>query len=110
MRLLPKATNTCSRQASTAKAIVAYRIGRRDSAVTDDFIQDLRGRVLGAPEISTDGWHPYKPSIRDAVTDLRKMRLFAGRDNSGGARGRSGYAGRNLNLLCRAQLSSAATS
>ena len=48
-------------------------------------MQDLRGRIIGAPEISTDGWHPYKLSIRDAfrnsahgvivktvaVTDLR---------------------------------------
>src|SRR5215831_12280448 len=33
---------------------------------TDDFVQDLRRRVLGAPEISTDGWHSYKLSIRDA--------------------------------------------
>jgi IS1 family transposase len=49
-------------------------------------VQDLRQRVLGAPEISTDGYHPYKPAIRDAfrnsahgvivktvsVTDLRQ--------------------------------------
>jgi hypothetical protein len=56
---------------------------RRD---TDDFVQDIRGRVLGSPEISTDGWHPFRVSIRDAfrnsahgvivktlsVTDLRK--------------------------------------
>lgn len=72
--------------AGTQKAIIAYRIGKRDGANTDDFVQDLRGRVLGSPEISTDGWHPYKLSIRDAfqnsahgvivktlaVTDLRK--------------------------------------
>lgn len=72
--------------ASTQKAIISYRIGKRDGLNTDNFIQDLRGRVLGAPEISTDGWHPYKLSVRDAfrnsahgvivktvaVTDLRK--------------------------------------
>jgi IS1 family transposase len=72
--------------AGTSRAIVSYRIGKRDGATTDDFVQDLRGRVLGSPEISTDGWHPYKVSIRDAfrnsahgvivktysVTDLRK--------------------------------------
>jgi IS1 family transposase len=52
--------------ASTSRAIVSYRTGKRDGATTDDFVQDLRGRVLGAPEISTDGWHPYKLSIRDA--------------------------------------------
>ncbi len=72
--------------AGTQKAIVSYRIGKRDGENTDQFIQDLRGRVLGSPEISTDGWHPYKLSIRDAFrnsahgiiqktvaeTDLRK--------------------------------------
>ena len=71
--------------AGTQKAIISYRIGKRDVANTDDFIQDLRGRVLGSPEISTDGYHPYRVSIRDAfrnsahgvivktvaVTDLR---------------------------------------
>jgi IS1 family transposase len=71
--------------AATQKAITSYRIGKRDGDNTDDFVQDLRQRVLGSPEISTDGWHPYKLSIRDAfrnsahgvivktvaVTDLR---------------------------------------
>src|SRR6266849_8623904 len=52
--------------ASTQKAIISYRIGKRDGANTDDFVQDLRGRVLGAPEISTDGWPSYTLSIRDA--------------------------------------------
>jgi len=72
--------------ASTQKAIISYRIGKRDGYNTDEFVQDLRGRVLGAPEISTDGWQSYKLSVRDAfrnsahgvivktlaVTDLRK--------------------------------------
>jgi IS1 family transposase len=52
--------------ASTQKAIISYRIGKRDGSNTDDFVQDLRGRVLGAPEISTDGWPSYTLSIRDA--------------------------------------------
>ena len=73
--------------AASAKAILAYRTGKRDSENTDLFIRDLRERVLGTPEISTDGFHPYRPAIRDAfgdrvahgvitktysVTDLRK--------------------------------------
>jgi hypothetical protein len=63
-----------------------HQLPDRDSHNTDEFVQDLRGRVLGAPEISTDGWHSYKLSVRDAfcnsahgvivktlsVTDLRK--------------------------------------
>jgi IS1 family transposase len=52
--------------ASATRAIIGYRTGKRDGATTDDFIQDLRGRVIGSPEISTDGLHHYKPAIRDA--------------------------------------------
>lgn len=52
--------------ASSAKAIVSYRTGKRDSENTDLFVQDLRERVLGAPEISTDGFLPYQNAIRDA--------------------------------------------
>lgn len=72
--------------AASARAIVAYRTGKRDDVTTDEFVQDLRTRVIGAPEISTDGFTPYGPAIRDAfrgaahgvivktysVTDLRK--------------------------------------
>jgi len=34
-----------------------------------DFLHDLRGRVIGRPEISTDGFHPYRTAIRDAFGD-----------------------------------------
>jgi hypothetical protein len=34
--------------ASSAKAILSYRTGKRDSENTDLFVQDLRERVLGA--------------------------------------------------------------
>ena len=52
--------------ASATRAIIGYRTGKRDGATTDDFIQDLRGRVIGSPEISTDGLNHYRTSIRDA--------------------------------------------
>jgi IS1 family transposase len=52
--------------AGTQKAIISYRVGKRDSANTAEFIQDLRERVIGLPEISTDGFLPYKNAIRDA--------------------------------------------
>jgi IS1 family transposase len=51
---------------ASTRAIIAYHTGKRTSANTDEFIQDLRSRVIGAPEISTDGLHFYKPAIRDA--------------------------------------------
>jgi IS1 family transposase len=52
--------------ASSAKAIIAYQTGKRSTETTDLFIRDLRERVLGTPEISTDGFHPYRNAIRDA--------------------------------------------
>ena len=51
---------------ASSRAIIAYRTGKRDAEITDQFIQDLRGRVIGSPEITTDGWHPYRTAIRDA--------------------------------------------
>lgn len=38
----------------------------RDHTETGDFLHDLRSRVIGQPEISTDGFHPYRVAIRDA--------------------------------------------
>jgi hypothetical protein len=35
-----------------------------------DFLHDLRSRVIGQPEISTDGFLPYRPAIRDAFGDI----------------------------------------
>lgn len=52
--------------AGTQKAIVSYHVGKRDTDNTDQFIRDLRERVIGLPEISTDGFHPYRNAIRDA--------------------------------------------
>jgi IS1 family transposase len=52
--------------ASSTRAIIAYRTGKRTSETTDEFIQDLRQRVIGLPEISTDGYKPYQNAIRDA--------------------------------------------
>jgi IS1 family transposase len=52
--------------AGTQKAIISYRVGKRDTDNTAEFIHDLRERVIGLPEISTDGFLPYKNAIRDA--------------------------------------------
>jgi len=46
------------------RAIISYFTGKRDSGNTHAFIADLRQRVIGSPEISTDGFLPYKNSIR----------------------------------------------
>jgi IS1 family transposase len=72
--------------AGASRAIVAYRTGKRDTENTDLFIEDLRERIIGSPEISADGFKPYQAAIKSAfrassfgtitktysVTDLRR--------------------------------------
>jgi IS1 family transposase len=60
--------------AASTRAIISYLTGKRDTVNTAEFIHDLRERVIGYPEISTDGFLPYKNAIRDA---------FAGRASHG---------------------------
>jgi IS1 family transposase len=55
--------------AGTQKAIISWGVGKRNAESTMDFLHDLRGRVIGQPEISTDGFHPYRVAIRDAFGD-----------------------------------------
>ena len=45
--------------ADTAKAIITYRTGKRNKENTEAFCDDLRRRVVGAPEISADGFQAY---------------------------------------------------
>lgn len=52
--------------ASASKAIVGYRIGKRNGDNAEAFLADLRGRVIGKPEISTDGLHYYETAVRFA--------------------------------------------
>jgi IS1 family transposase len=45
--------------AGAAKAIITYRIGKRTAINTQAFVDDLRARVIGSPEISADGFQAY---------------------------------------------------
>jgi len=55
--------------AGSAKAIISYRVGKRDTFNTRAFVTDLRQRVLGAPEISADAFQAY-PAAIDLAFDL----------------------------------------
>jgi IS1 family transposase len=55
--------------AGTQKAIIGWRVGKRNADTTLEFLHDLRGRVIGQPDISTDGFLPYRNSIRDTFGD-----------------------------------------
>ena len=48
------------------KAIVSYTIGRRDTVHASAFLADIRARVLGRPQITTDGHAPYLEAVERA--------------------------------------------
>ena len=66
---LLRAINTFSSEWPGPKAIIGWRVGKRNADTTLEFLHDLRQRVIGQPEISTDGFLPYRNSIRDAFGD-----------------------------------------
>lgn len=48
---------------ATAKIIPSYLVGKRTTEATQAFIRDLRARVVGAPQVTTDGFKPYVEAI-----------------------------------------------
>jgi IS1 family transposase len=51
---------------STSKAIISWFVGKRSARNTINFVRDVRHRVLGNPEISTDGYTPYIRAVDEA--------------------------------------------
>jgi IS1 family transposase len=51
---------------STGKAIISWLVGKRSARNTIEFVRDVRYRVLGNPEISTDGYAPYIRAVDEA--------------------------------------------
>jgi IS1 family transposase len=52
--------------AGSAKAILTYRVGKRTAINTQAFVDDLRARVIGSPEISADGFQAYPWAVATA--------------------------------------------
>ena len=50
----------------STKLLISYRVGKRTLPTTEAFLRDLRARVLGRPQISTDGLSHY----RDAMPEV----------------------------------------
>jgi IS1 family transposase len=45
------------------KAIISYRVGKRDGDNANAFLADLRRRIVNRPEISSDGFSPYLEAV-----------------------------------------------
>jgi IS1 family transposase len=52
--------------AGAGKAIISWRVGKRSGENCRAFLADLRTRVLGAPEISSDGFPAYPDAVERA--------------------------------------------
>jgi IS1 family transposase len=50
----------------TRKAIISYRVGKRDGYNTNAFLADLRQRIVNKPEISSDGFSAYPDAVERA--------------------------------------------
>lgn len=48
------------------KLVISFAVGKRDSDTTDRFIQTLRDRTVGLPQITTDGFRPYLEAVEQA--------------------------------------------
>ena len=48
------------------KLCVSYLVGGRDAGWADDFVADLRQRIVGRPQITTDAHKPYLAAIEKA--------------------------------------------
>ena len=51
------------------KAIVSYHVGKRTLDNAEIFLRDLRERVPGRPQISSDAWPGYEPAFARAFED-----------------------------------------
>lgn len=70
------------------KLVPCFRVEKRTTAAANAFAADLRARVLGAPQITTDGFKPYVEAIEAAfgskVNYAQILKTYQG-DEAGGA-------------------------
>ena len=72
------------------KLVPCFRVGRRTWPDTDAFIRDLRSRVTGRVQITTDAFAAYYPAIREAfsgrVDYAHQTKVLASELNTGRGR------------------------
>ena len=56
---------------ATNKAILSYQVGKRNAENTEAFALDLRSRITGTPQISSDAFPPYLAAIGHAFGGKR---------------------------------------
>jgi hypothetical protein len=49
-----------------SKLVPSFAVGKRNHSTCWNFVNDVRQRVLGSPQVTTDGFRAYIPAIDDA--------------------------------------------
>lgn len=49
--------------AMPSRFVVTWKVGKRDDATADAFVEDLRARLVVMPALTSDGFAPYVPAI-----------------------------------------------
>ena len=52
-----------------SKLVLAFAVGKRDAYTTHQFVADLRDRLAGRIQLSTDGFTPYITAVEDVFGD-----------------------------------------
>lgn len=52
--------------ATDSRLIVSYGVDKRTGEAANVFLEDVRCRVVGSPQIVTDGWMPYREAVERA--------------------------------------------
>jgi IS1 family transposase len=75
---------------STSRAVVSYLTDKRTAAATIAFAQDIRDRVTGKPQLTTDGWISYTDAIEKAfgtrVHYAKNLKTYALDEANGASR------------------------
>jgi IS1 family transposase len=68
-----------------SKLIMSHFIGKRDRECADVFMADLRKRIKGRSQVTTDGFHGYLAAVYNAfganVDFARQAKMYAGYNN-----------------------------
>ena len=72
------------------KLVPVHRVEKRTPAAANAFARELRGRVLGAPQITTDGHKPYLAAVEAAfgkkVHYAQILKTYRADESSGASR------------------------
>jgi IS1 family transposase len=69
------------------KLVITHLVGKRTLACAKDHMADLRSRIIGRPQITTDGFAPYVEAVEYAFGADIDYAMIVGKDDQAGGAG-----------------------